>query len=65
MACVSSQQHPVRNRPLKLTQIRRKNSGVSAADSVTAINTEVVKKCIYIKVLLQMDDIFIKHLSEK
>ena len=25
MACVSSQQHPARNRPLKLTPIRRKH----------------------------------------
>ena len=48
MACVSSQQHPARNRPLKLTPIRRKNWGVSEANSMTAINTEVVNKCIYI-----------------
>ena len=48
MACISSQQHPARNRPLKLTPIRRKNWGVSAANSVTAINTEVVNICIYI-----------------
>ena len=48
MARVSSQQHPARNRPLKLTPIRRKKWGVSEANSVNTINTEVVNKCIYI-----------------
>ena len=52
MACVSSQQHPARNRPLKLTPIRRNNWGVSEADSVTAINTEVVNKCINIYIYI-------------
>ena len=35
------------------------NLGVSEANSVTAINTEVVNKLIYIKVLLHMYYIFI------
>ena len=65
MACDFSQQHPARNQPLKLTPIRRKNLGVSEANSVTAINTEVVNKRIYIKVLLHMYYISIKYLSEK
>ena len=45
--------------------MQRKNWGVSEANSVTAINTEIVNICKYIKVLLHMDYIYIKYLSEK
>ena len=56
MACVFCQQHPARNRPLKLTPIRRKHWGVSEANSVKLITqltqklstNAYISKCYYI-----------------